>query len=177
MQGDGVASCAPGTTFAGHRIDALAGRGGMGVVYRATDLALDRQVALKLIAPGAAPRTPSSARASSASAGWRRRSTTRTPSRSSTPARRTGVLYVTMRYVEGTDLGAAPRAESPLEPERAVGLVAQVAGALDEAHRHGLVHRDVKPANVLVARANGARARVPDRLRALARRSRPPRRT
>src|SRR5215218_3140081 len=144
-----------GDTFAGHRIDALAGRGGMGVVYRATDLALDRQVALKLIAPAAAldpvfrARFEHECRAAAAidhphavevfHAG-----------------EEDGVLYVTMRYVEGTDLGALLADEQSLDPARAVGLIAQVAGALDEAHRHGLVHRDVKPTNVLIARRGGA---------------------
>ena len=143
-----------GDTFAGHRIDALAGRGGMGVVYRATDLALDRPVALKLIAPAAAldpvfrARFEHECRAAAAidhphavevfHAG-----------------EEDGVLYVTMRYVEGTDLGALLADEQSLDPARAVGLIAQVAGALDEAHRHGLVHRDVKPTNVLIARRNG----------------------
>ena len=143
-----------GDTFAGYRIDALAGRGGMGVVFRATDLALERQVALKLIAPDAAldpvfrARFEHECRAAAAidhphavevfHAG-----------------EEDGVLYVTMRYVEGTDLGALLARESALDPDRAVGLVAQVAGALDDAHRRGLVHRDVKPTNVLIALRNG----------------------
>ena len=143
-----------GDTFAGLRIDALAGRGGMGVVFRATDLALDRPVALKLIAPDAAldpvfrARFEHECRAAAAidhphavevfHAG-----------------QEDGVLYVTMRYVEGTDLGALLAEESVLEPARAVALIAQVAGALDEAHRRGLVHRDVKPTNVLIAQRNG----------------------
>ena len=126
----------------------------MGVVFRATDLALDRPVALKLIAPDAAldpvfrARFEHECRAAAAidhphavevfHAG-----------------QEDGVLYVTMRYVEGTDLGALLAEEPALEPERAVALVAQVAGALDEAHRRGLVHRDVKPTNVLIAERNG----------------------
>jgi DNA-binding NarL/FixJ family response regulator len=140
-----------GSVFAGHRIEGLAGRGGMGVVFRATDLALDRPVALKLIAPAAASdpvfrtRFEHECRAAAAidhphavevfHAGEEK-----------------GVLYVTMRFVDGIDLGALLARESPLAPARAVGLVAQVAGALDEAHRRGLVHRDVKPTNVLIAR-------------------------
>src|SRR5919107_4347262 len=115
-----------GSIFAGHRIEAVAGRGGMGVVYRATDLALERQVALKLIAPDAAQdpvfraRFEHECRAAAAidhphaveifHAG-----------------EEDGLLYVTMRYVEGTDLGALLANWQPLEPERAAMLIAQVA--------------------------------------------------
>ena len=60
-----------------------------------------------------------------------------------------------MRYVDGTDLKSLIARERRLEPERAVALIAQVAGALDAAHRRGLVHRDVKPANILVASREG----------------------
>ena len=63
---------------------------------------------------------------------------------------RDGVLFIVMRYVDGPDLRALVRAEGRLEPERAAQIVAQVGGALDAAHAHGLVHRDVKPANVLL---------------------------
>jgi DNA-binding NarL/FixJ family response regulator len=144
----------PGSTFAGHRIDAVAGRGGMGVVYRATDLTLDRPVALKLLAPSLArdrvfrARFERECRLAAAldhpnvvqifHAGTER-----------------GALYLTMRYVEGTDLRALLAAERQLEPDRAVAIIAQVAAALGEAHRHGLVHRDVKPANVLIATREG----------------------
>ena len=143
-----------GSTFAGHRIDGVAGRGGMGVVFRATDVVLDRRVALKLIAPSLAhdpvfrARFERECRLAAAldhphvvdifHAGEER-----------------GQLYVTMRYVDGTDLKSLLARERWLEPERAVRIVEQVAGALDEAHRHGLVHRDVKPANVLLAEREG----------------------
>ena len=143
-----------GSIFAGHRIEAVAGRGGMGVVFRATDLALERPVALKLIAADAAldpvfrARFAHECRAAAAidhphavevfHAG-----------------EVDGVLFVTMRYVDGTDLGALLAGGKPLATERAVGLVAQVAGALDAAHAHGLVHRDVKPTNVLIANRDG----------------------
>ena len=144
-----------GSIFAGHRIEAVAGRGGMGVVFRATDLALERPVALKLIAANAAQdpvfrtRFEHECRAAAAidhphavevfHAG-----------------EVDGVLFVTMRYVEGTDLGALLAEGKPLAPERAVAIVAQVAGALDAAHAHGLVHRDVKPTNVLIAYRDGS---------------------
>ena len=143
-----------GSTFAGHRIDGEAGRGGMGVVYLATDLTLDRRVALKLIAPRMAgdpvfrARFVSECKLAAAidhpnvvpifHAGEER-----------------GVLYVTMRYIDGTDLRTLLSEVGRLEPTRAVRIVAQVAGALDAAHQHGLVHRDVKPANVLLATRGG----------------------
>src|SRR3954454_17805193 len=60
---------------------------------------------------------------------------------------REGVLFIVMRYVDGPDLRALVRAEDSLDPERAAHTIAEVAGALDAAHRHGLAHRDVKPAN------------------------------
>ena len=144
-----------GSTFAGHRIDAVAGRGGMGVVYLATDLTLDRRVALKLIAPGLAndpvfrARFESECKLAAAidhanvvqifHAGEER-----------------GLLYVTMRYIQGTDLRTLLADEGRLAPARAVGIVAQVAGALDAAHQRGLVHRDVKPANVLLTTRDGS---------------------
>src|SRR5439155_16826361 len=65
-----------------------------------------------------------------------------------------GVLFIAMRYVEGTDLARLIEAEGPLPPERAGAIVAQVARALDAAHEHGLIHRDVKPGNVLVGRGD-----------------------
>ena len=144
-----------GSTFAGHRIEAVAGRGGMGVVYRATDLTLDRPVALKLLVPSLAAdpvfraRFERECRLAAAldhphvvpifHAGSER-----------------GALYLTMRYVKGTDLRALLADEGRLEPRRTVRIVAQVAGALAEAHRHGLIHRDVKPANVLITTRDGA---------------------
>jgi serine/threonine protein kinase len=65
-------------------------------------------------------------------------------------ARADGQLYIAMRYVEGTDLKELVREESPLEPSRTLKIFSQVADALDAAHSRGLVHRDVKPANVLL---------------------------
>src|SRR3954447_10323076 len=144
---------APGTKFAGHRIEAVAGRGGMGVVYRARQLSLDRVVALKVIAP-ALTEDPA----------VRRRFLRE--SRVAASIEHPNVIpiyyageegdtaYIVMRYVPGDDLRTLVRREGPLEPAQAANVVAQVGAALDAAHAAGLVHRDVKPANVLLAPAD-----------------------
>src|SRR5205823_12024292 len=67
-----------------------------------------------------------------------------------------GDLYIAMRYVAGTDLRTLIEAEGALEPTRAVGILTQVAGALDAAHARGLIHRDVKSANVLIEPGSGS---------------------
>ena len=140
-----------GTEVAGCRIGAVAGRGGMGVVYRATQLALERVVALKVIAPELARDVAFRAR-------FERESLIAASIEhpNAIPVyeagERDGVLYLVMRWVEGTDLRALLREEGPLEPPRAAALLVPIAAALHAAHRRGLVHRDVKPANVLVAR-------------------------
>jgi DNA-binding NarL/FixJ family response regulator len=143
-----------GSTFAGHRVDAVAGRGGMGVVYRATDLMLGRRVALKLIAPSLAMDPVFRARFEQE---CRLAATIDHPH--AVPlfhaGEEDGLLYVTMRYVDGTDMRELLRAAGRLDTMRAVTIVAEVAGALDAAHEHGLVHRDVKPANVLISNKGG----------------------
>ncbi|HSS57576.1 MAG TPA: protein kinase [Solirubrobacteraceae bacterium] len=144
----------PGDVFAGHRVDGVAGRGAMGVVLRATDLVLDRAVALKLIAPMYARDPVFRARFEREcrlAAGIDHPNVVEIFRAGDEGGR----LYVTMRYIDGTDLKSLIARERRLEPERAVALVAQVAGALDAAHRRGLVHRDVKPANILVASREG----------------------
>jgi serine/threonine-protein kinase len=140
----------PGDEFAGCRIEAVAGRGGMGVVYRATELSLGRPVALKLLAPE---------RARDGSFRERFQRESRMAAAIDHPnvipvyaaGESDGLLYLVMRYVGGTDLHALLRERGHLEPEQAADIVAQVAAALDAAHGAGLVHRDVKPANVLLA--------------------------
>src|SRR3954451_17355027 len=137
-----------GSEFAGHRIDGVAGRGGMGVVYRATHLALNRPVALKLIAPDLAE-----------DEGFRERFKQESMTAASIDhphvipiyhaGEEGGQLYITMRYVEGTDLRAMVAQHGKVEPGLAAQIISQVASALDAAHARGLVHRDVKPANVL----------------------------
>ncbi len=138
-----------GSVIAGHRLERLIGRGGMGVVYEAVDESLDRTVALKLIAPELA-----------AEAGFRGRFMTESRIAASldhpnvVPIFRAGeedgLLFLAMRFVSGDDLRTLVDREGPLDPERAAAMIAQVAAALDAAHVRGLVHRDVKPANVLV---------------------------
>ncbi len=139
-----------GAHIAGCRIETVAGRGGMGIVYRATQLSLGRPVALKLIAPEHA-----------ADANFRERfqRESRMAAAIDHPnvipvyeaGEEDGRLYLVMRWVAGTDLHRLLRAEGRIEPERAAAIVNQVAGALDAAHAAGLVHRDVKPANVLLS--------------------------
>ena len=139
----------PGATFAGYRVESLIGRGGMGVVYRATDLSLDRPVALKLIAPELAEDEHFRGRFLNES-----RLAASLDHPSVVPiyeaGEHDGQLYLAMRYVEGSDLKSVVEREGRLSPERTSALLSQVAGALDAAHRRGLVHRDVKPANVLI---------------------------
>ena len=144
----------PGSEFAGHRIDGVAGRGGMGIVYRATDLVLDRTVALKLISPTLAEDTVFRARFGHE---CRMAAAIDHPNVVQVfhAGEERGLLYVTMRFVEGTDLREMLAGGTRLEPERALALVEQVAAGLDDAHRLGLVHRDVKPGNVLVAVRDG----------------------
>jgi DNA-binding NarL/FixJ family response regulator len=143
-----------GSEFAGHRIEGVAGRGGMGIVYRATDLVLDRTVALKLISPSLAEDPVFRARFEHE---CRMAAAIDHPNvvQVFQAGEERGLLYVTMRYVAGTDLRQMLAECTRLEPERAIALVEQVAAGLDEAHRHGLVHRDVKPGNVLVTEHGG----------------------
>jgi serine/threonine protein kinase/DNA-binding beta-propeller fold protein YncE len=144
-----MAELAPGLEVAGCRIEAVIGRGGMGLVYLATQLSLERPVALKAIAPELAGDPSFRER-------FKRES--RIAASIEHPnvipvyeaGEGDGLLYLIMRYVEGTDLRALIAREQGLEPGRAARLVAQIAAGLSAAHRRGLVHRDVKPANVLV---------------------------
>jgi len=153
-----VADPAIGSTLAGYRLDALIARGGMGVVYRATHLALDRPVALKVIA-----------RQLAGDEGFRERflSESRLAARLDHPAvvpvydarEEDGELIVAMRLIEGGDLKKRIESGGPLAPAEAVGLLGQVAEALDAAHAAGIVHRDVKPHNIML---EGERAYLTD---------------
>ena len=138
-----------GTDFLGYRVEELIGRGGMGVVYRAYDLRLKRSVAVKFVAPSLA-----------LDERFRERFARETELVMSLEHPNVvpiydagdveGRLYLAMRLVEGPDLGSLLRAEGALEPARTVAICAQIASALDAAHARGLVHRDVKPSNVLL---------------------------
>jgi predicted ATPase/predicted Ser/Thr protein kinase len=135
--------------LAGFRLEHELGRGGMGVVYLATELSLGRRVALKVLSPELA-------------ADERFRSRFLREARLAAslehphvvPLYRAdehgGVLYLVMRYVDGESLRALLQREAPLPTRQALEVLAQLAAALDVAHARGLVHRDVKPANVLV---------------------------
>ncbi|MFD0417212.1 serine/threonine-protein kinase [Streptomyces sp. NPDC127108] len=140
-----------GRQIAGYRVESEIGRGGMAVVYRAKDLRLDRTVALKLLAPELARNDT-----------FRQRFTheSRVAAAIEHPhivpvfeaGETDGVLYIAMRYVPGLDLRHLLDRSGPLPVGTALRIAAQVASALDAAHDHGLVHRDVKPGNILVAK-------------------------
>ena len=139
-----------GSVVAGHRIERLVGKGGMGVVYEATELALERPVALKVISPELANDVT-----------FRRRFIAESKRAAAIdhpnviPVYRADkaadVLFQTMRLVVGEDLRSVIVREGALDPARVARITLQVAGALDAAHARGVVHRDVKPANVLLA--------------------------
>ena len=146
-----------GTEVAGYRIESLLGYGGMSVVYLAEDLRLKRKVALKLLAAGLAE-----------DESFRDRFLRESELAASidhpniVPIYEAGttddLLFIAMRYVEGRDLKERLQ-RGRLDPGEAVGILAQVASALDAAHARGLVHRDVKPSNVLLdtgARPDGS---------------------
>src|SRR5690349_695679 len=138
-----------GTTFAGYRIERVLGRGGMSVVYLAEHPRLRSDVALKLLAPELAEDDVFRERLLRES---------RLAASISHPnvipvydtGEEDGVLFISMRFVDGPDLRRLLREAGPLEPGRAGAMCTQVAAALDAPHARGLVHRDVKPANILV---------------------------
>jgi non-specific serine/threonine protein kinase len=145
-----------GMEFAGHRLEAEVGRGGMGVVFRARDLALDRIVALKLIAPEFArdPDFRERFKRESKLAAAIRHSNVISIHRA---GEEDGQLFITMDFVDGTDLKEMIGVRGRLDPAMVSDIVAQVASGLDAAHAKGLVHRDVKPANVLIEIRSGVR--------------------
>ncbi len=146
-----------GARIANYRIDQLIGRGGMAVVYRATDVRLDRIVALKVLNPDLA-----------SDDAFRQRFIRESRAGAAVDHPHVipvfeagdadGVLFIAMRYVTGSDVRALIERDGRLSAQRTVDIVAQVASALDAAHAHGLVHRDVKPANMLIAASEGGTA-------------------
>jgi serine/threonine protein kinase/CheY-like chemotaxis protein len=138
-----------GRVVAGYRIEERIGRGGMGVVYRAEHLNLRRRAAIKIIAPDLAE-----------ASGFRERFNreARIAAALQHPnivtvydaGEEDGLLYLAMQHIDGNDLSAVLRAQGRLRPYRALDVCRQIAAALDAAHAQGLIHRDVKPANVLI---------------------------
>jgi predicted Ser/Thr protein kinase len=138
-----------GREIAGFRIESEIGRGGMGVVYLAHQTYPERKVALKLLSTelGSDP-------------AFRERFVHESNAAASTEhpnivpvygaGEADGQLYLAMRFIEGTDLGSLLKREGALSPERATRICAEIADALEAAHDRGLIHRDVKPGNILL---------------------------
>jgi serine/threonine protein kinase len=138
-----------GSFVGGYRVESRIGAGGMAVVYRAHDEALGRTVALKILAPALADDRQFRERFIRES-----RAVAAVDHPHIIPVyaagEADGVLYLAMRLVPAGDLRAVIEREGPLTGDRAIALLSPIASALDAAHADGLVHRDVKPANILV---------------------------
>lgn len=144
----------PGSVVAGYRVEGKIGAGGMAMVFRARDIELDRLVALKVLAPILAADEEFRSRFIR-----ERRAITSVEHPHVIPVYAAGeagdVLYIAMRLVSGGDLATMVRREGPLDPWRVAGFVAAAAAALDAVHAVGLVHRDVKPSNILIDSVSG----------------------
>lgn len=133
----------------GYRIEEPVGSGGMGVVYKATQVTLGRRVALKVIRGDLAE-----------SEAFRKRFTVEARAAAAVDhpnvlplyeaGEANGLLFIAMRFVDGYDLDTLLATGGPLSPARAISILAQIAAALDAAHEVGVIHRDVKPSNILI---------------------------
>jgi len=142
-----------GSEFAGYRVTKMLGRGGMGFVYEAEHLLLKRKAALKTLAPGLG------------SADFKERFIRESQTVASIDHPNIipiydagdleGVAYISMRYVNGPDLGGLIANGGMSDPHEALTILEQVAGALDAAHAREIIHRDVKPPNVMIEDGSG----------------------
>ena len=156
-----MAAAKAGSMFGKYQLNTLLGQGGMGEVYEAHDTSKDRTVALKILPEELSRDEEFRTR-------FQRES--RAAAMLEEPhvipihdwGEIDGNLYIDMRLVRGQDLHELLQ-RGPLEPERAVGIIRQIAAALDAAHAQGLIHRDVKPQNILITAVR--RLRLSDRLR------------
>src|SRR5712692_11351903 len=138
-----------GGRVGGYRIERVIGQGGMGRVYLAEHLHLGRKDAVKVLSPELAE-----------DENFRERFVRESQMAGSLyhpniipvfdAGEWEGMLYIAMRYVEGTDLRELMLQEGRLDPTRAIRMLAKVANALDSAHARGLIHRDVKPGNIMI---------------------------
>jgi serine/threonine protein kinase len=139
----------PGSVIAGYQVESVVGSGGIGVLYRARQLRLNRPVALKVVEPEVA---------ADPVVRERLRREARTVAALDHPnvvplyeaGEENGTVFIATRWVDGTELGMLINSEGPLEPHRAARVAAQIASALEVAHEKGLVHRDIKPSNVIL---------------------------
>ena len=138
-----------GRVVAGYRIEERIGRGGMGLVYRAEHINLRRRAAIKIIAPELAEDSDFRERFNREA---RIAAALQHPNIVTVydAGEEEGLLYLAMQYIQGSDLSTVLRGQGRLRPYRALDVCRQVAAALDAAHAQGLIHRDVKPANVLI---------------------------
>ncbi|HZD69718.1 MAG TPA: serine/threonine-protein kinase, partial [Actinomycetes bacterium] len=148
-----------GDVFAGLEIESEIGRGGMGIVYRARDPTLERLRALKVLPPehSADPDFRERFRRESRLAARVEHPNVATIHRA---GEEDGRLYLVMRLIDGESLEQLLARKGCLDPARAADLIAQLAAALDAAHERGLIHRDVKPANVLLEGPEGSERAV-----------------